>query len=260
VTTITLDIETIPSQNPAVFDRILADLRESFKAPSDMTKERACAELGMTDASEIKFTSKARALELWVERFRDEKLEETAIEQWRKTSFDGARGQVAVIGIAIDDREPMTFYSPDWKDDEKHVLYAAFETIARAYTPSSDRRPVFVGHYITGFDLRFMFQRAVILGIKPPSIIPFHARPWDDAVFDTMTRWAGHSGSVKLDALCEALGIPGKNGMDGSQVWDYVSAGRIEEVADYCAGDVRMTREAYRRMTFAPAVDLQIAA
>ena len=257
MTNIFIDIETIPSQDPAIIERIRADLRENFKAPSDLTKERACAELGMTDASEIKFTSKARALELWVERFRDEKLEETAMEQWRKTSFDGARGQVAVVGVAIDNEAPQTFFSDAWATNEAVVLRSAFDYIASAYSPSSDRRPVFVGHYITGFDLRFMFQRAVILGIKPPSIIPFHARPWDDAVFDTMTRWAGHNGSIKLDALCEALGIPGKNGMDGSQVWDAVADGRIADVATYCAGDVRMTREAYRRMTFAPVPEVE---
>lgn len=251
---VTIDIETIPSQNPEVLDAIRAAVAENFKAPSTLTKEQAAADLGMTDKDEIKFTSKDSMLARWAERFRDEKTEEVALEQWRKTSFDGASGQLAVVGIALDDAEPVTFYSEDWASDEAKVLRSAFELIADSYTPQSDRRPVFVGHYITGFDLRFMFQRAVVLGIKPPAIIPFHARPWDDAVFDTMTRWAGHNGSVKLDALCAALGIPGKNGMDGSHVWDFVRDGRIGEVATYCAGDVRMTRAAYRRMTFAQPV------
>ncbi|WP_144156496.1 hypothetical protein [Paraburkholderia sp. BCC1885] len=251
---VTLDIETIPSTNPAVLEAIRADLRENFKAPSTLTKEKACADLGMTDASEIKYTSKDKALELWVERFRDEKLEEAAQEQWRKTSFDGGSGQIAVIGIALDDAEPVTFYSEDWAHDEAKVLRSAFDAIKDVYTPSSDRRPVFIGHYVTEFDLRFIFQRAVVLGIKPPSIIPFHARPWDDYVFDTMTRWAGFKGSVGLDRLCGALGIPGKtDGVDGSKVWDMVAAGRIAEVAEYCANDVRMARAAYKRLTFAEA-------
>lgn len=251
---VTIDIETIPSQNPAVLEAIRADLRENFKAPSGLTKEKACADLGLTDADKIKYTSKDKALEMWVERFRDEKLEETAQEQWRKTSFDGGSGQIAVIGLALDDEEPMTLYRADWANTEAEVLREAFDVIAGAYTPSSDRRPVFVGHYVTEFDLRFLFQRAVVLGIKPPSIIPFHARPWDDYVFDTMTRWAGIKGSVGLDRLCGALGISGKtNGVDGSKVWDMVAAGRIADVAEYCANDVRMARAAYKRMTFAEA-------
>ncbi|MFM0044063.1 3'-5' exonuclease family protein [Paraburkholderia sediminicola] len=251
---VTIDIETIPSQNPAILEAIRADLRENFKAPSTMTKEKACAELGMTDPDKIKYTSKDKALEMWVERFRDEKLEETAQEQWRKTSFDGGSGQIAVIGIALNDAEPVTFYSEDWANDEAKILRATFDAIKDVYTPSSDRRPVFIGHYVTEFDLRFIFQRAVVLGIKPPSIIPFHARPWDDYVFDTMTRWAGFKGSVGLDRLCGALGIAGKTeGIDGSKVWDYVVAGKIAEVAAYCANDVRMARAAYKRMTFAQA-------
>lgn len=247
---ITLDIETIPSQKPGVLDSIRAAFAETFKAPSTLTKEQAAADLCMTDKDEIKSINKDSMIERWVERFRVEKSEEAAIEQWRKTSFDGGAGQIAVVGIALDDADPVTFYSEDWASDEAKVLRAAFELIADSYSPQSDRRPLFIGHYITGFDLRFMFQRAVVLGIKPPAIIPFHARPWDDHVFDTMTRWAGHNGSVKLEELCAALGIPGKNGMDGSKVWDYVREGRIAEVATYCAGDIRMTRAAHRRMTF----------
>lgn len=259
---ITLDIETIPSQNPAVLDAIRAAVADNFKAPSSLTKEQAAADLGLTDKDEIKFTGKDAMLARWVERFRDEKTEEVAIEQWRKTSFDGASGHIAVIGIGLGDEEPGAFYSEDWANDEARVIRSAFECIADSYSAHSDRRPVFIGHYITGFDLRFLFQRAVVLGIKPPSIIPFHARPWDDSVFDTMTRWAGHNGSVKLDALCQALGIPGKNGMDGSQVWDAVRDGRIADVAEYCRGDVRITREAHRRMTFAvaPFIDERLAA
>jgi 3'-5' exonuclease len=251
---VTIDIETIPTQDPTILEAIRADLRVNFKAPSDLTKERACAELGMTDPSEIKYTSKDSALAMWVDKFRDSKLEESAQEKWRKTSFDGGAGQIAVIGVAFDDAEPVTFYSEDWANDEAKVLHAAFDAINDVYTPCSDRRPVFIGHYVTEFDLRFVFQRAVVLGIKPPSIIPFHARPWDDYVFDTMTRWAGIKGSVSLDRLCGALGLPGKTeGIDGSQVWPMVEAGRIAEVAEYCANDVRMAREAYKRMTFAQA-------
>lgn len=250
---ITIDIETIPSQDPAVLAAFRKSVSENFKAPSTLTKEQAAADLGITDANEIKFTSKDTMLLQWAYRFKDEKTEEVAQEQWRKTSFDGAAGQIAVIGVALGDADPVTVYRDDWANTEAEVMREAFDLIAGAYSANSDRRPVFVGHYVTEFDLRFIFQRAVILGIKPPAIIPFHARPWDDHVFDTMTRWAGIKGSVKLDKLCGALGIPGKDGMDGSMVWDAVRDGKIVEVAEYCANDVRMARAAYKRLTFADA-------
>lgn len=250
-----IDLETIPSQNPDHLSAIRTALQSGFKAPSDMTKERACAELGMTDADQIKFTSKARALELWVDRFRDERLEETAQAEYLKTSFDGSKGQIVVFGAAINDDEPNAFYESDWQhpDAERKTIVRAFEFIADSFSGASQRMPVFVGHYISGFDLRFAFQRAVILGIKPPSIIPFDASPWDEQIFDTMTKWCGRQGSIKLDALCRALGVTGKTeGMDGSQVWDYVQSGRVGEVAAYCMDDIDASRNCYRRMTFQP--------
>ncbi|ARK86092.1 hypothetical protein [Burkholderia pseudomallei] len=253
-----LDIETVPSQDPAVLEAIRADLRENFKAPSTLTKEKACAELGMTDPDKIKSTSKDKALEMWVERFRDEKLEETAQEELHKTCFDGGKGHIAVVGLAFDDRAPSAWTATDGSGNfniarERDMLAVAFAEIFAAFNPSSDMRPIFVGHNITGFDLRFLFQRAVVLGIKPPSIIPFNARPWDAHIFDTMTAWAGVGNRVSLDNLCKALGIKGKGGISGADVWPMIQQGRIAEVAKYCKHDVEITREAFYRLSFAQA-------
>jgi predicted PolB exonuclease-like 3'-5' exonuclease len=253
-----VDIESIPSQRPELIEEIRADLRENFKAPSDMTKDRACKELGMTDANEIKFTSKDRALELWVERFRDEKLEETAQDKLAKTSFDGAQGQVAVIGFAIDDHPAIAIKVADLTPrSEINLLEEFFERIARLYAPALMRNPVFIGHNIAGFDLPFIFKRAVILGIKPPAFIPFGAAPWSDHIYDTMTRWDSRN-NVSLDKLCKALGIAGKTeGLCGADVWPLIKQGQIQAVADYCIDDVCATRNAYRRMTFRPLVEAE---
>jgi hypothetical protein len=78
--------------------------------------------------------------------------------------------------------------------------------------------PVVVAHH-AGFDVRFIWQRAIVLGVTPPSWWPIDARPWDsDRIYDTMTAWAGHGNRIGLDRLCRALGLPGKTGVDGSQV------------------------------------------
>lgn len=258
MTNIYLDLETCPSQDPAVIEAIRADLRENFKAPSTLTKEKACAELGMTNADEIKYTPKDKALEMWVERFRDEKLEDAAQEEYRKTSFDGGKGHIAVIGLAIGDAIPFAIesvnavgeYDAKW---EAETIREAFCRISDAYSACSDMRPVFVGHNVTNFDLRFLFQRAVVLGIKPPSIIPFHAKPWDAHIFDTMIAWAGVGNRISLDNLCKALGIEGKGEISGADVWPMIQAGKIAEVAEYCVHDVEITRDAFYRLSFAQA-------
>ena len=100
------------------------------------------------------------------------------------------------------------------------------------------------------FDLPFIFRRAVILGVEPPMFLPRLPKAWDESVFDTMVQWAGHGNRISMDALCEALGIPGKDGMDGSMVCEAFLQGRIKEIAGYCRGDVHRTREIYKRLTF----------
>lgn len=225
---ITIDIETIPAQDPAVREEI----RATIEPPGNI--------------------SKAETIAAW----HAEKKPGLIEEAWRKTSLDGSRGHIAVIGYAIEDEEPVTLYRQDWQAPgaEADVLRSFFERMQDAYHPNGGvTRPVLIGHYITGFDLIFIFQRAVILGIKPPLWIPFMAKPWDDSVYDTMPRFAGAKGSISADRLAKALGIPAKGAIDGSKVWEYVETGRIDEVAAYCADDVRMARDFHKRMTFASA-------
>ncbi|WP_284692740.1 3'-5' exonuclease, partial [Escherichia coli] len=63
--------------------------------------------------------------------------------------------------------------------NEKKIITDLFELIDANYDPSKNIPPVFIGHNIAEFDLKFLFQRAVVLGVKPPKVIPFGARPWD---------------------------------------------------------------------------------
>lgn len=230
-----IDIETVPNLDGralAQFTAEAAERKAEIKAPSNYKDPAKISEYIEAKQAEIDLEIHERVL---------------------KTSFDGALGHIAVIGVAIDDAAPIAIYE-DSKEPHKHeakVLTEFFELLKDNYDPSRHTRPRFIGHNITNFDLRFIFQRAVVLGIRPPSFIPFQAKPWDDTIYDTMTAWAGFKGSVKMDALAKALGLPGKQGIDGSQVWPLITEGRIKEVADYCAyTDVAQTRDIYRRLTF----------
>jgi predicted PolB exonuclease-like 3'-5' exonuclease len=68
-----------------------------------------------------------------------------------------------------------------------------------------------------------------------------------------MKEWVKWSNTnVGLEHLALALGIPTpKEGIDGSQVFDFYKAGKLDEIADYCKRDVETTRAVYKRMTFA---------
>lgn len=225
-----IDIETIPAQDPSI-KTIIA---ESVTAPGQYKKPESIKE--------------------WLDANR----EAVAEDEWKKTSFDGGLGQVCCISAAVDNDSVKTFFSQDWKSGEKQILSEFFSYMHESYDPSRKTPPIFIGHNVTDFDLRFIFQRAVVIGVRPPIFIPFSARPWDKSVFDTMTQWAGYGKRIGLEKLCNVLGIAGKGSeidepIDGSMVWDFVRDGKIEKVAAYCAGDVERVRAIHHRMTFTSA-------
>ncbi len=236
--TLYLDIETIPGQDPAVMDALRADAaidKAAVKAPSNYKDEAKIAEFIAAKHAEIDAEVDAK---------------------WRKTSFDGAYGQLAVIGAAMESGEPVTFWGDAWNQPvyESQILgnFAAWldSQIARNEALTT----IIVGHYVSDFDLRFIRQRCIMVGVRPHAVIAraCEAKPWEtDKVYDTMVQWAGVKGSIGLDRLCRAMGLPGKGDIDGSKVWDYVRDGRIAEVAAYCADDVKRARAVHRRMTFA---------
>jgi hypothetical protein len=227
------DIETIPSQSFAAIELIKADIEKqklSVKAPSNYK-----------DQEKIDAYIKSEV----------EKLDAEFDVTYRKTSFDGGLGEICCIGYAIDDNAPVSIYGAS----ESLILLQFYQEIMAQYNPSSQTRPKFIGHNIVNFDLRFLFQRSVMNNVKPPMMIPFSAKPWDESIFDTMTAWAGHGNRVSLDKLCKIFNIPLKGSeigeeIDGSKVWDFYQAGRIADIARYCEGDVERTRQAYKRMTF----------
>jgi len=246
-----IDLETIPSQNPEVKADFLKSAQENIKAPSTLTKEQAAIDLGMTDKDEIKFTSKDSMLAKWVEVKGAEAAVLSADEAWRKTSFDGALGHICVIGWAVDDEPTQSIHCGIADICTENIMLATFSSIInKLCAERPNERPRFIGHNLIEFDLQFLFRRHVVLNVKPSPHIPFNARPWDDSVYDTMQKWGGQRGN-SLDKITKACGIEGKGDIDGSMVWDYVRDGRIVEVAEYCHHDVEITRNLYKRMTFA---------
>ena len=239
-----IDIETIPCQKQGAYDEFLKDARENFKAPSTLTKETMAKDLGITDKDEIKFTSANSMREMWTAKMAEIKAPEIADIEYRKTALNGAKGEIYCICFALDDGEVQTALGLD----EKATLQQFFEKLEQGLK-ADNRLHRFIGHNIIDFDLRFIFQRAVVHGIKPK--LDLNISRYSDKAFDTMTEWAGYGNRISLKDLCETLDIPTpKDDIDGSQVWDCVKNGDGERVAKYCKKDVIATREVYKRLTF----------
>lgn len=222
-----VDIETVPAQDPAV----RAELAAAVTAPAQYKKPESIAE--------------------WLAANREAEAEAA----WLKTSFDGGVGQVCVIGWAVEDEEPHTLHVSNLSgENEAELIEDWFRELHEVHRGTSGTRPCFIGHNIIGFDLPFLWKRAMVLGIKPPLWFPRNPKPWSESVCDTMLLWdANQRAGGSLDRICRLLRIPGKGDMDGSKVWPMVRDGQIRAVAEYCKGDVERTRAIYRRMNFLQA-------
>lgn len=208
-----VDIESVPSQCPDY----RAKVRAGIKPPANYSKPETIAK--------------------WME----ENAEAATDEAIAKTSFDPACGHIVCIGWAIGD-EPAHSVSAHDIAAERRVLELFFEALP---TMGLAR---FIGHYISGFDMRFIINRAIVLGVPIPSIIPRDIKPWSQEIFDTMVAWAGPKGSISQANLAEALGIDGnKSDFDGSMVAGAWARGEHERIAAYCRGDIETVRAIHRR-------------
>lgn len=210
-----LDIETLPTNDPA----IIADIAATIKPPGSMKK--------------------AETIEAWERDCKADAVKEAVA----KTAFSGAFGRVAVIGWAVEKATPTAV----WQDDhasEADVIEGWFDELSQ----NIRMHRTIVGHHVAGFDLRFIRQRCMVLGIRLPPWFPHDPKPWGDDVHDTMTMWAGVRDTISLDNLCKALRVPGKTDMTGADVADAWERGEAERVIAYCIEDVNRVRACHLQM------------
>lgn len=216
-----LDIETIPTTDAETVAQIAA----TVTPPGNISKPETIA------------------------AWEAEKKPALVAEAVAKTSFNGAHGSIVCLGFAWNDAEPDSYTQDAAGRDEKTILTMLSEYLTA--TRPSFEQPVIVGHYVANFDLRFIWQRAFVLGVKLPAWFPRDPKPWAGNVHDTMAMWGGASGSISLDNLCRALGLPGKGNIDGSQVADLWAKGERDTIAAYCRDDVERVRRVHRKMLLA---------
>lgn len=245
MTQIFIDIETLPDLRPGAREKFIEAARENVKVPTGATKETLAADLGITDKDEIKLTARTTLDARWIAEVGPSQAEPAGDAEWRKTSFSGLSGQLLMIGIAIDDETPFVL-----EGEESLILDDFRRALGDIQKRDNMGLPTFVGHNLIDFDLPFIFHRSVMLGVAPHITFPVAPSRYSERIYDTMTKWAGFNGRVKLDLLARALEVGTKGDIDGSMVYDYYAAGRVNELIEYCKNDVAMTREVYRRMTF----------
>jgi predicted PolB exonuclease-like 3'-5' exonuclease len=162
--------------------------------------------------------------------------------------------RVVAISVALRREQDFRLWTLGEADDDEGQLIARFFEGIERY------RPMLVSWNGGGFDLPVLHYRALLHGVSAP-------RYWDTGRGEREARWNNYlnrfherhtdlmdvlsgyqlRGVAPLDEIAVMLGLPGKQGMDGSQVWENFLAGRIQVIRDYCETDVANTYLIYLR-------------
>jgi len=162
--------------------------------------------------------------------------------------------RVVAISCALRSGDGFSLWSlGDLGASEGELVQRFFEGIAR-YSPD------LVSWNGAGFDLPVLTYRALLAGVQAPR---FWETGEEDAAFrynnyvnrfhwrhtDLMDVLSGFQGRqrVSLANMACLLGLPGKLGFDGSQVWDAWQAGELAAIRRYCETDVLNTWLIYLR-------------
>lgn len=211
------DIETLPSTDKQVIERIAANI----SPPGNIKKKES--------------------IDAWMEENYEQELK----KEIHKTGLNAAYGSVACIAWNDGFLTTSSFKNMS----EYEVISDFYESIENTGIET------FSGYNIAGFDLKFLKQRSMILGIKPPNNIlkAMNAKPWDDCIKDIMLMWEPDKSKMtglKLDLMCWWFGVKhDMPDMDGSMVAD-VWYENPQKVIDYCIADVKAEREIYYKMMF----------
>ena len=231
------DVETLPT----IDVDLIADIAAKISPPATMSKPDTIAK--------------------WESDNRPAAISEAV----RKTALDGGMGRIASIAWSVGgDTEIYGGHSAEkngWTIDRERRLLKHFFAEANDFADELCVDPVLVGHNILGFDIRWLWKRAIVLGVAVPDWWPISAKPWSPEVFDTMIMWEGVGGRISQDRLGRILGVGGKGDIDGSQVAGIWDAGRYDDVFDYNCDDVVKVRKIWARITqFDGAIEPKMAA
>jgi 3'-5' exonuclease len=162
--------------------------------------------------------------------------------------------RVVAISVVLRSRDTLKVWSlGEMASSEK-------ELIERFYDGLDKYSPDLVSWNGSGFDLPVLHYRALKHGIVAP-------RYWETGDEDQSFRWnnylnryharhldlmdvlSGYQSRARagLDNVAVLLGLPGKLGMHGEQVWECYQRGELAAIRDYCETDVINTYLIYLR-------------
>ena len=162
--------------------------------------------------------------------------------------------RVVAISCVLRSADALKVWSlGDERSSERELIERFFDGIERF-------SPDLVSWNGSGFDLPVLTYRALAAGVQASRfwetgdsdpafrynnyLSRFHWRHVD--LMDVLSGFQGR-GRVSLERMAQLLGLPGKLGFSGAQVWEAFQAGNIEGIRRYCETDVLNTYLVYLR-------------
>jgi hypothetical protein len=192
---------------------------------------------------------------------------EDTIEKWRKAdrerweqdrikdySLNWRLGRIVALGMMhteVQDSGEVHLMSEQCivapeEADETHLLQAFWAAVAAHQ-----------GEVVTwngSWDLAFLIGRSAGWGVTP-TLSASLTRQWQlyrsHPHFDCKRELLNGQklSGEGLDQWAAFFGVPGKlGGLTGADVWPLLKGGMVEEIAEYCQGDVRATAAIYARI------------
>jgi DNA polymerase elongation subunit (family B) len=170
-----------------------------------------------------------------------------------RLSFYPLTGEIVTIGMLDPDTQKGKVFFQNVGDpllpfEEDHVLYETgsekeildkFWTVIRGYNQ-------FVTFNGRSFDCPFILIRSAVHKIKPRrDLMPNRYGDAHIDLLDQLTFYGAVRKRFNLDMWCRVFGIksPKGDGITGDEIKGLFKAGRHLDIARYCVGDLRATRE-----------------
>lgn len=196
-----------------------------------------------------------------IQEGNDNKGQSVFSDDYLKMALNGDFGRILCIGYVDEDswgsiRRGVIGWNErgDQFIENESRLLIEFWQMLKGFRISVDQ---IVGHNIFDFDLKFIYKRSVICGVRPTIDFSF-ARYRNKPIFDTMYEWErwSYGSKISLDNLAKALSLVSskKAGINGSNIFDLFQSGQHRAIYDYCLRDVELTRAIYRRMVYADCI------
>jgi 3'-5' exonuclease len=124
-------------------------------------------------------------------------------------------------------------------EDERSILEDFSKFVGR-------HRPALVTYNGRTFDMPVLALRSLHCGVPMPWYYRDRAlrHRYSESGHIDLCDWLADHGAARsssLDALARLIGLPGKTGVDGSQIEGMFKAGLLARIQDYCLSDVVQT-------------------